>query len=37
MRIDAYTHFLPKRFFDKLQEISDRRHRKAHALDPGAV
>src|SRR3954452_2924078 len=22
MRIDAYTHFFPKRFFDKLQEIS---------------
>lgn len=22
MRIDAYTHFFPKRFFDELQEVA---------------
>ena len=39
MRIDAYTHFFPKRFFDKLDDVAAdyTRHGQARALAAGAL
>ncbi len=34
MRIDAYTHFIPEKFFAKLVESKLRRHRQARARNP---
>ena len=34
MRIDAYTHFIPEKFFNKMVESGHAGHRQAHARNP---